>query len=223
MVKQLNIFVFLVFFALHLAACGGKDYEIELLAPESDTAGETDAPHPDGLVPEGGLEAEPLAEFSPIPCFVHICGAVADPGVYEVAAGSRVFEVLELAGGFADEAATDAVNLAATVTDGSKITIPTIAEAEAAKAGEAWISEGDSGVSTAGVNDSGPASPTDLVNINTASREALMTLPGIGAAKADSIILYREENGGFKTVEDLMKITGIKDGVFSKIKDRIRV
>ncbi|MDR0221628.1 MAG: helix-hairpin-helix domain-containing protein [Lachnospiraceae bacterium] len=221
MLIKLNIFVLLVFFALPLAACGGKQYEIELLAPDAGTAAnEADSSQPD----EGGPALEQqAAEVAPVPCFVHICGAVASPGVYEVPSGSRIFEVLELAGGFTAEAATDAVNLAAPVLDGSKIAIPTVAEAEAAGAAIDWVSNGDGSVGTAGVNDYGGGGSTDLVNINTASREALMTLPGIGAAKADSIILYREENGGFKAIEDLMKITGIKDGVFSKIKDKIRV
>jgi competence protein ComEA len=225
MIKKICVFVLLACFALILCACRGKQYDIELLATSADTSSDVagDAPLSDGLEPEGGPKAEPPPETPIASCFVHICGAVADPGVYEVAAGSRVFEVLELAGGFTGEAATDAVNLAAAVADGSKITIPTVAEAEAAEADSIWISEGDGSVSTAGVNGSGEGALTDLVNINTASREALMTLPGIGAAKADSIILYREENGGFKSIEDLMKITGIKDGVFNKIKDKIVV
>ena len=104
------------------------------------------------------------------------------------------------------DAAADSVNLARNVSDGEQIYIPTEEEASAGAAG--------SGPASAGAQQG-------KVNINTASLEELMTLTGIGEAKAESIIRYREENGGFRKPEDLMEISGIKEGVFEKIKDDI--
>ncbi len=138
---------------------------------------------------------------------VHVTGYVVNPGVYYVPEGSRVFEVIELAGGFLDTADKDYLNQAAILNDGQKLHI--YSKEEAATANQS-------------ISDSGAEqNPNKLVNINTATKEELMTLPGIGESKAESIIAYRQENGGFKTIEDIMKISGIKDAAFSKIKNYI--
>ena len=134
--------------------------------------------------------------------FVHIC-------VYELPEGSRVYEAVEAAGGFTEEAAAEALNLAEKITDGMKITVYDREEARTLEA---------SGTSEGG----GPGS-SGLVNLNTAGKEALMTLSGIGESKAEDIIRYREESGGFKKIEDIMKVPGIKNAGFQKIKDRITV
>lgn len=135
---------------------------------------------------------------------VYVCGAVQHPGVYELAAGSRIYEALALAGGLTGEASPTAVNQAQLLTDGEMIEILTVDEAaERATAQEA---ESDG-----------------RVNINTADAEELKTLPGIGDAKADSIIAYREKNGAFAAIEDIKNIEGIKDGVFAKLEDHIKV
>ena len=141
--------------------------------------------------------------------FVHICGQVKEPGVYELPEGSRVYEAVEAAGGFTEEAAAEALNLAEKITDGMKITVYDREEARTLEA---------SGTSEGG----GPGS-SGLVNLNTAGKEALMTLSGIGESKAEDIIRYREESGGFKKIEDIMKVPGIKNAGFQKIKDRITV
>ena len=134
---------------------------------------------------------------------VHVTGYVVNPGVYYVPEGSRVFEVIELAGGFLDTADKDYLNQAAILNDGQKLHI--YSKEEAATANQS-------------ISDSGAEqNPNKLVNINTATKEELMTLPGIGESKAESIIAYRQENGGFKTIEDIMKISGIKDAAFCKI------
>ncbi|MCL2051296.1 MAG: helix-hairpin-helix domain-containing protein [Lachnospiraceae bacterium] len=217
---KLNIILLLFCCAICLSACNASKYEIDLLSGQDISDEEQDGlAEPALAIPE----AEP-----DLSCFVHICGAVVNPGVYEIASGSRIFEVLSLAGGFTDDAAADAVNLAMEAIDGSKIQIPTKEEmAEKMAAFEAdfhdlqanfWISEKD-GYLEAGAS----PSLTDLVNINTAPYDILMTLPGIGKAKAESIISYREEKGKFAVIEDIMKITGIKDAVFSRIKDKICV
>lgn len=137
--------------------------------------------------------------------YVHICGAVQKPGVYEVPENYRLYELLEVAGGATDEGCADALNLADILQDGQRIVIPTASEAETMQTMTEY------------------AASDGLVNINTASMQELMTLPGIGEAKAADIIQYREEYGEFQTINDIMKISGIKDALFQKIKDRITV
>lgn len=153
-------------------------------------------------------EAVETPEYTTI--YVHVCGAVVNPGVYEVNTGTRVFEVINLAGGVTNEGAPDALNQAELVEDGQKILVPTLEEAQTLEFEDAVGNQEDS-------------SKGGLVNINKAGKEELMTLPGIGDSKAQSIIAYREENGNFKTIEDIKNITGIKDGLFNKIKDYISV
>ena len=132
---------------------------------------------------------------------VHICGMVNMPGVYEVEEGSRVYEVVELAGGFAPGAAESYLNLAETVADGQKLVVPSLEEADGDRYGQA-VRAGDTG----------------LVNINTADKEELMTLPGIGEAKALAIIAWRTEHGSFQSTEEIMQVSGIKESAYEKIK-----
>ena len=134
---------------------------------------------------------------------VHVCGAVRTEGVYELPAGSRICDAIDAAGGFLPAADRDYCNLAQPVEDGQQIRVPTRAEAESLREEEKRQ------------NDS-------LIDINTASEEELMTLPGIGQARAQAIIACRKENGGFQTIEDIMKVSGIKESAFLKIKDRIK-
>ena len=143
-------------------------------------------------------------------CYVYICGAVAKPGVYAVPSHARVYEVISLAGGLLAEAGEQAVNQAREVVDGEMIRVPT---KEELIAGEAEQSFGDERTEA----------QDGLIDINRADAAELMTLPGIGASKADSIISYREENGGFSSIEDIMNVEGIKEGVFNRIKEHIKV
>lgn len=166
--------------------------------------------HGTGAGPGPNTETESArAEVEKPGYFVHICGQVKEPGVYELPEGSRVFEAVEAAGGFTGEAASEALNLAEKITDGMKIIVYDREEA------------GTLGAS--GPSGGGGAGSGGLVNINTAGKEALMTLSGIGESKAEDIIRYREEAGGFQKIEDIMKVPGIKDAGFQKIKDRITV
>jgi len=216
--KKFNIIILLLCLSFFLSACKTKQYETMLLINGNDAAcTESDVSNADA-----GMSNETEEELKSS-YFVHICGAVLNPGVYEVSSESRVFEVLNLAGGFTDEAATDAVNLAMLVIDGSKIQIPTLEEVTAMSGASNGQDKTDWGSKGSGNPVNGSEALTNLVNINTASLETLMTLPGIGKVKAESIILYREEKGRFTVIEDIMKITGIKDAVFGKIKDRICV
>ena len=139
-------------------------------------------------------------------CYVYVCGAVVNPGVYRLPEKSRVYEALELAGGVTDEAGIDAVNQAEYITDGQMLRIPTAGEAE-----------------SGGIESGAQPADDGLLNINRASAEELMSLPGIGQSKAESIVRYREKHGGFHSIDELMNVEGIKEGVFHKIKDEIKV
>lgn len=145
---------------------------------------------------------------------VHICGEVRTPGVYELTADSRICDVLLLAGGFTADADTEAVNMAAGIEDGMQIVIPTETDRTQEMTGN---SSDRTGETAAGKTES------QLVNINTADKETLMSLPGIGAGKAEAVIAYREAGGVFKDIKDIMLVDGIKEGVYAKIKDKICV
>ena len=148
---------------------------------------------------------------------------VVSPGVYGMDADARVYEAVSYAGGLREDAAGEAVNQAQKVTDGERIYIPTREEVVNGLIPEA---EEDTETAVGSTEESGGAqtgSTDGKVNINTASAEELKTLSGIGDTRAESIIRYREEQGGFQSVEDLMNVEGIKEGVFEKIKDRITV
>lgn len=145
---------------------------------------------------------------------VHICGAVESPGVYILDAGSRIYQVIERAGGFCEDADEDYLNQAELLSDGMKLYVPTKEEVEQAGEADNWQK----------MNNSTDFRPEEaLININTAGEELLCTLPGVGSSKAKSIIAYREKNGRFQKIEDIMNVEGIKDGLFQKIKDSITV
>lgn len=152
-------------------------------------------------------EAKPQKEEETDIIYVQVSGAVNHPGVYELPLGSRVFQALELAGGMTQEAQEKSINQAQTLEDGQMIWVPTVEEAAALPKQEPESLAKDDG----------------KVNLNTATKEELQTLPGIGEAKAQSIVAWREEHGSFTQIEDIMKIEGIKEGVFSKIKDSVKV
>lgn len=144
---------------------------------------------------------------------VHVCGCVKNPGVYTLDSGMRVNDAVMAAGGFTFDADRDYLNLADAVCDGTKIYIPSSEET-------ADIGFEDS----ISLNTGKEAAAGDgLINLNTATREELMTLSGVGESKADAIIRYRDECGPFERIEDIMNIRGIKDGLFNKIKDKIKV
>ena len=160
---------------------------------------------------------------------VHICGAVSAPGVYELPAGSRIIDAVEAGGGFLPEADEACCNLAEEIVDGCQIYIMTKSESCAdgqteKKAGIQTSPDSDMQTTDRNVrSNSTTALENGLVNLNTADVAALMTLPGIGESRAKAIISYREQHGAFAKIEDIMKISGIKQAAFSKIKDRITV
>jgi len=160
---------------------------------------------------------------------VHICGAVSAPGVYELPAGSRIIDAVEAGGGFLPEADEACCNLAEEIVDGCQIYIMTKTESCAdgqteKKAGIQTSPDSDMQTTDRNVrSNSTTALENGLVNLNTADVAALMTLPGIGESRAKAIISYREQHGAFAKIEDIMKISGIKQAAFSKIKDKITV
>lgn len=181
----------LLIMAVVLMACNDEQL---LLGQNSDMSGNV-------LGEEGvnaGSEEASVGNISGQPdiLYVHVCGAVSTPGVYELPAGSRINDAVICAGGFDTEADREYVNLVEELEDGQQIRIPFIGE--------------------------GAVSPDNgLIDINSAPAEQLCTIPGIGEARAAAIIAYREENGGFKEPSDLMKVPGIKEGIYARIKPYI--
>ena len=186
---------------------------------KSSTA-ETDKDSPkeaksDNLKKEGLQGNEKLKENQKI--FIHICGAVKNEGVYQVEADARVVDVIRVAGGLTKEAASSGINQAKQLEDGMQVYVPTKKEVSKAGTQIPGLQKEDL-QNSASVN-----SQNSAININTATKEELMKLKGVGEAKAVLIITYRENNGGFKEITDLMKIKGIKQKFFDKIKDNICV
>lgn len=161
--------------------------------------------------------------------YVDVCGAVANPGVFQLAAGSRVFQAIEAAGGYLPEAALTCVNRAGVLTDGQQLYILTQEEMERQGLDPAEMAKASDGQMNGSVGtgqNTGVATQVqqdNRININTADEAQLTTLTGIGATRAQAIIAYREENGPFAAIEDIMNVQGIKEGTFAKIKDEIVV
>lgn len=159
---------------------------------------------------------------------VHVCGCVNEPGVYKLPAGSRIYEAVEAAGGFTQDGSRDFLNMAQELTDAMKVEVPSVSEVKQwEEAGiltqeAAGVLSGGGGRTDSAKTTAGTTS-THLVNLNTASREELMTLKGIGESRAEDIIHYRENFGGFQSIRDIMNVPGIKEGAFEKIKDSITV
>lgn len=157
--------------------------------------------------PAEETETTETAKALPAPvCFVHVCGAVVREGVYELPEGARVFEAIAAAGGLLPEADASAVNQAQCVSDGSRLRIPFAGEQ-----------------TEEGADAAGPAAKNGLIDINTASEQELQTLSGIGEKRARDIVRYRETNGAFLRIEDLMKVDGIKQKLFEQIRELITV
>ena len=138
--------------------------------------------------------------------FVDVKGAVKHPGVFETTKDKRVRDLIEEAGGLLDDADTSTLNLSQKVKD--QMVIYVLKHGEKPK----QISDGGSS-----------SSNTDVININTANKEQLMKISGVGKTKAEAIISYREKNGDFKKKEDITKVQGIGKATFEKIKDKIEV
>lgn len=162
----------------------------------------------DETLEKASEESETVEETSESDCiYVYVCGHVANPGVYALDRQDRICDAIVLAGGIIEDGCGEVLNQAEHMTDGQTLYVPGIDEIE----------------SPGKITDSAQNQEDGKVNINTATKEELMTLTGIGEAKADMIIQYREEHGAFDSIEGLMEIPGIKEGVYNKIKSEIKV
>lgn len=211
--KDIKKAIFMVMFLLFAAGCAGRgaqDDGVLINGAGKDgviDGGGEEAVSDIGGEASAGEQAGDAANASASVIYVQVAGAVHKPGVYELSAGSRVFQAIELAGGTTAQAELKSFNQAALLSDGEMIWVMTVEEA----------------AQPANMPGQGSSGEEGKINLNTATKEELMELPGIGAAKASSIIAFREENGSFTQIEDLMKIEGIKEGVFSKIEDYVIV
>ena len=206
---------------------GNTDQNREVESNAGDTDQNRKAEPSDGST--GRTELSDASSEEAKTLVVHICGAVSAPGVYELPAGSRIIDAVEAGGGFLPEADEACCNLAEEIVDGCQIYIMTKTESCAdgqteKKAGIQTSPNSDMQTTDRNVrSNSALALENGLVNLNTADVAALMTLPGIGESRAKAIISYREQHGAFAQIEDIMKISGIKQAAFSKIKDKITV
>lgn len=189
----------IVVLSLFLCACTGKEKEEVSLEQLLDTSQAVLEESPKEIV----MEASDL--------YIHVCGEVKNPGVYRLDGNSRINDAIAMAGGFTEEAYQLDWNLAGKLEDGMQILVLSMEEAEERNEQQLFLMEQQA------------EQAAGLVNINEASEEQLCTLSGVGGSKAKSIIQYRETNGDFQCIEDIMKVTGIKDSLFQKIKDEITV
>lgn len=149
--------------------------------------------------------------------YVDVKGAVKKPGVYQLEPSSRVFDAVEKAGGLDQKADEKRINFAKKLVDGMVVYIPSVGEKMETTA--AFFEN-----TAEGQNLSTPSNESkQLININTAAKEELQNLTGIGPSKAEAIIAYREENGPFQKPEDLLEVSGIGEKTFEKIKNEITV
>ncbi len=159
---------------------------------------------------------------SPAPLFIHVSGAVKYPGVYQLKAGSRVWDAVQMAGGFLSQADQESLNLAEIITDGSRIYVPTRSAATKIPSELGSIVPPVQISPTADLEvQVSPARIDFPIDINTASAEELELLPQIGQVRAARIVAYRERNGYFKKVEDVRNVYDISPEVFAAIRDLI--
>ena len=210
-----------------LCGCNHRDTEYKLSDSTGGSTAETVSENQKEVDEEQTVSGKSAGETTGIPekreaqeaapeetVQVYICGAVVSPGVYTLPGGSRVVQVVEAAGGFLPDAEEKILNLARKIEDGEQITVWTREEAENMEITETPQQN------TGGTEQ---ASGSGKVNLNTAGKEELMTLSGIGESRADAIIAYREANGPFGSIEEIMNIEGIKEKMFEKIRGSIEV
>lgn len=153
----------------------------------------------------GVTAVQPLASAAPVTTgiFVHVLGAVTEPGLYQLREGDRVVDAIASAGGYAEGADEAQLNLARVLSDGEQLYVPVVGELPALDAGGAVVG--------------------GKVNLNTADLSALETLPRVGPALAERIIAWREQNGRFDAVNDLLNVTGIGEKTFEGLRELVTV
>ena len=199
----------ILFFAFLFSSCKEEQVSLELESPDSfDSIEEREEKERENSVKEDEKAEEEKAQ----PIYVYVCGAVNNPDVYEMQEGDRMYQAVNMAGGMTEDAAAQYVSLAMEVEDGQRLYIPTKEEIESEGQGMMQLEPEHSGKGNG-----------DLVNINKASIEELTALPGIGEAKAESILAYRLDKGSFQSIEELKEVKGIGDALFQKIKEKVSV
>lgn len=205
-VERIIICLILIFLLFNNNGCGKKeDNQSDTIKLEEQTE-ETNEKEEQQEVQE---KNKTILEKNNI--YVYVCGAVYSPGVYELTATSRIYEAMEAAGGVTQQGDAAYLNQAQVLTDGQKVYVPTLEE----------TSQLEPNMTIGGSDELRSQTTDGKIDLNKATKEELLTLPGIGESKADSIITYREEHGAFEHIEDIKQITGIKEGVYNKIKDMI--
>ena len=154
-----------------------------------------EAPTGEFEITEGLNETEAVEQF----LYVHIVGEIKTPGMYQLPLGARLVDAVFAAGGLTADADNSSVNLARELSDGEQIVVFRVGE----------------------IAEAGGSAPGGLISINRATAEQLEELPGIGPALSSRIIAYRDANGGFKTKEDLLNVSGIGDSIFAGFTDLI--
>ena len=212
--RPVMVVVIIVTLTLFLSGCE-KEKEAsgieEISLEETAESGETEEEDLSGETQEEDKEE---SGEEPGSIFVYVCGQVAAPGVYELPGDARVYQAIEMAGGTLEGASPESLNLAQQAEDGQKIYVPTEEEAQTGAALQD---------TPGGVQDKASDQAAGKVNLNTAGLEELMTLTGIGQTRAEAILAYREEEGDFRSPEDIMNVEGIKEGIYEKLKDEITV
>lgn len=202
--KKICVFTLMLFMLL----CGcASETQYEVNSSESEISGESlddsSEDTDDRSNTESTSESTVSSSAENTIC-VYVCGQVANPGVYDLKDGSRVYEAIEAAGGIVGEVDTTRINMAQKLSDGQQITV---------------TEEGAEGTAAS----QGTGSGSTKVNINTASADELMTLSGIGEARAEAIIDYRTNYGRFESAEELLNISGIGEKMLAKIIDNVEV
>lgn len=227
-IAKIQLMILLATGALMISGCSfssplkGESSSSSAFIESGKAQGEEDQDTPDEAADGAGNSTEDKGTESTgetEDIFVHVCGCVKKPGLYRLASGARTQEAVDAAGGFTKKADQTAKNLAEILTDGIQVYIPSKEETAGAQPAGGAGSASDISQSSAG---SGNAA-SGLVNINTASKNDLMTLPGIGESRAAAIIACREEQGSFASIEEIKNASGIGEGIFNQIKDMITV
>ena len=192
------------------------DADVQIIPPAGESAADGDAGTPGPTV-----DAQPVEVAVPVDMVVYITGEVVNPGVYTVAVGERLADVVDLAGGPTNSADLERVNLAAHVTDAGHYRIPALGASDDVPVGFGLAATVQDERATGAAASADPCAAP--VNINTASAECLETLPGIGSVRAQSIVSHREKAGPFVSPDGITDVSGIGDGIYGRIADMITV